>query len=102
MSSTLPVSDNPFEVLGVGRDVSDKDLKKRYFQLLRQYPPETSPEEFNRVQHAYDELKDPAARAAYADKTEPYEAVAEPYRTRLRDALAQIQSGKTDLARAAL
>lgn len=102
MSTTLPVSDNPFEVLGVARDVSDKDLKKRYFQLLRQYPPETNPEEFNRVQHAYDELKDPQARASWSDAKEPYENVAEPYRTRLRDALKQLQDGQTDLAGAAL
>lgn len=102
MSSGLPVSDDPFEVLGVPRDVSDKDLKKRYFQLLRQYPPETSPNEFNQIQRAYDELKDPAARAARAEAKEPYEHVAEPYRTRLREALAQLHAGEIDLARTAL
>jgi hypothetical protein len=100
MASTLPLSDNPFEVLGVGRDVSDKELKKRYFQLLRQYPPETYPEEFNRVQHAYDELKDPEARQA-RDR-EPFDQEPEPYRTRLRDALKQLQGGQVDLARTAL
>ncbi len=102
MSTTLPVSDDPFEVLGVPKDVADKDLKKRYYALLRQYPPETHPDEFNRVQRAYDDLKDPAARAAYAEKREPYEDLAEPYRTRLRDALAQLQRGEVELARSAL
>lgn len=102
MSSALPVSDDPFEVLGVPRDVTDKDLKKRYFALLRQYPPETSPDEFNQIQRAYDELKDPEARAAAADRAEPYESVDEPYRTRLREALGQLHAGQVDLARAAL
>jgi len=102
MSTTLPVSDDPFEVLGVPKEVSDKDLKKRYYQLLRQYPPETHPDEFNRVQRAYDELKDPAARAAVASRKEPYEDVAEPYRTRLREALQQLERGEVELARAAL
>ncbi|MBL8956540.1 MAG: DnaJ domain-containing protein [Myxococcaceae bacterium] len=103
MSTTLPVSDDPFEVLGVATDVTDKDLKKRYYALLRQYPPETHPDEFNRVQRAFDELKDPAARAAYLEnKKEPYENVEEPYRTRLRDALAQLHAGEVELARAAL
>lgn len=99
--SSLPVSDNPFEVLGVAKDVSDKDLKKRYFALLREFPPETHPDEFNRVQRAFEVLKDPEQRAQ-ADKKEPYEDVAEPYRSRLREALEQLHGGQVDLARAAL
>ncbi|MBK7863451.1 MAG: DnaJ domain-containing protein [Archangiaceae bacterium] len=102
MGSTLPVSDNPFEVLGVARDVSDGELKKRYFALLRQFPPESHPEEFSRVQHAYEQLKDSAARARFAEETEPYQGVEEPYRTRLREALAQLQRGDIELARVAL
>src|SRR6267154_1355347 len=101
MGTSLPVSDNPFEVLGVARDVDAPALKKRYFALLRQYPPETHPDEFNRVQHAYEQLNDPSRRAE-VDQKEPYDDVAEPYRTRLREVLSQLRTDKTDLARTAL
>lgn len=101
MSDPLPDSENPFEVMGVARDVSELDLKKRYFQLLRLYPPETHPEDFNRLQRAYEVLKDPDARARVS-QGEPYEEVREPYRTRLREALAQLVQGQVEIARAAL
>lgn len=100
---TLPQSADPYEVLGVARDVSDRDLKKRYFALIRQFPPETHPEEFNRLQQAYDTLGDPAKRAAHAQaQVEPFEEVPEPHRTRLREALAQLERGEVEFGRTQL
>lgn len=99
--SELPLSNDPYEVLGVARDVSEKDLKRRYFALLRQFPPETHPDEFNRVQRAYDVLKDPEARAAL-ESTGPFHDVEEPYRTRLREILQNLDSERADFARVEL
>lgn len=99
--SELPLSNDPYEVLGVARDVTEKDLKRRYFALLRQFPPETHPDEFNRVQRAYDVLKDPEARAAL-ESTGPFQDVEEPYRTRLREILQNLDSERADFARVEL
>jgi curved DNA-binding protein CbpA len=99
--SELPLSNDPYEVLGVARDVSEKDLKRRYFALLRQFPPETHPDEFTRVQRAYDVLKDPEARAAL-ESTGPFHDVEEPYRTRLREILQNLDSERADFARVEL
>ncbi len=99
--SELPFSNDPYEVLGVAREVSEKDLKRRYFALLRQFPPETHPEEFNRVQQAYAVLSDPEARAAL-ESTGPFQEVEEPYRSRLREILQNLDSERADFARVEL
>lgn len=45
---------DPFEVLGVARDVPARDLKRAYAQRIRQYKPEQKPEEFRRIRQAYE------------------------------------------------
>lgn len=44
-----------FDVLGVSSDVSLKDLKRRYFSLIREYPPQSQPEKFKEIRMAYEE-----------------------------------------------
>ena len=59
---------NPFVVLGVPHDVDDAGLKRAYFKKLREHPPETDAEEFQKVQQAFDTLRDPAKRHAAAKR----------------------------------
>ncbi|RKH57105.1 DnaJ domain-containing protein [Corallococcus aberystwythensis] len=56
---------NPYEVLAVEKDADARTIKKAYFELVRQNPPETHPEEFRRLREAYELLSDPEARQAF-------------------------------------
>ena len=94
--------EDPFEVLGVTRDVEERELKKRYFGLLREFPPETHPEQFARIQRAWEIVSDPERRAEHLAVSQPYEGVAEPWRTRLREALRLLSNGEVDLGRVQL
>ena len=54
---------DPYEVLGLQRGVADGEIKRAYFQLVRQHPPEQDPEKFQAIRAAYDRLKVPKTRA---------------------------------------
>ncbi len=53
---------DPYEVLGVARDADARAVKAAYFALVREFPPETHPEEFQRLREAYELLSDAARR----------------------------------------
>jgi curved DNA-binding protein CbpA len=48
---------NPFVVLNLPRDCTDEQVREAYHRLLRQYPPEQFPAEFQRIQEAAAALK---------------------------------------------
>lgn len=53
----LTASD-PYRILGVAETASQADIKRAYFGLIRQYPPETEAETFKIIRGAYEKLKD--------------------------------------------
>jgi curved DNA-binding protein CbpA len=54
--------DDPYAVLDLERGADEAAIRRRYLELVRQYPPERAPERFAAVRAAYDELRDPVKR----------------------------------------
>lgn len=60
-----------YEVLGLGRDVTEEDIKRAYRRLALQYHPDRNPgnkdaeEKFKEATEAYEVLKDPEKRSRY-------------------------------------
>src|SRR6201991_4339506 len=65
------MSQDYYELLGVGRTASADDLKKAFRKLAMQHHPDRNRDDkeaekrFKSINHAYDVLKDPEKRAAY-------------------------------------
>ena len=53
---------DPYEELGIDPAVSDEDLRKAYFALVRQHSPEKDPVRFKRIRAAYERLSTPERR----------------------------------------
>lgn len=49
-------------ILGVGAEAGDEEIRAAYLRLVKQHPPETSPEQFERIRDAYETLRDPRRR----------------------------------------
>ena len=62
---------NYYELLGVARDASDKDIRQAYRKLARQYHPDVNPgdpgteEKFKQINEAHGVLSDPDKRSKY-------------------------------------
>lgn len=60
---------DPYAVLGLGHSANADDVRRAYFGLVRQYSPETHPDEFKRIRAAYESLRSPMRRAELALET---------------------------------
>ncbi len=60
----LPILDrDPKNILGVSDDADEAEIRAAYLEKVKEYPPERSPEEFERIRDAYKILNDPRSRA---------------------------------------
>ncbi|MDR3109640.1 MAG: J domain-containing protein [Planctomycetaceae bacterium] len=50
---------NAMQLLGVSQDSDANEIRKRYLELVRQFPPEKFPERFSEIHSAYEQLRDP-------------------------------------------
>ncbi|MCP4165194.1 MAG: DnaJ domain-containing protein [Chloroflexi bacterium] len=58
----LPQQD-PYAVLGVDRNADMGTIKRAYFQLVRQYPPEREPTKFKEIRASYEKINTPERRS---------------------------------------
>lgn len=54
---------DPGKVLGVEADATDGQIRAAYLLKIREHPPDSSPEEFERIRDAYETMRDPRRRA---------------------------------------
>lgn len=62
-------SSSLYQDLGVSKDASTDTIRQQYLKQVRSFPPETHPEEFQRIRHAYEVLSDVSQRHAYDNPT---------------------------------
>lgn len=82
---------DPYEILGLPRSADEAETRRRYLELVRQFPPDRDPSRFAEVRAAYDQVRDPdrrlEAQLFEVDSSDTLEAIAAELRARLRDRL---------------
>jgi DnaJ-class molecular chaperone len=59
----LPVmNEDPQNILGVAQDAKAEEIRAAYLDKIKEYPPDKSPADFERVRDAYTILSDPGNR----------------------------------------
>ena len=57
--------ENLYKILGTRSNIGQERIKEKYIKKVREFPPETHPEEFQEIRRAYEILKDPKKRKQY-------------------------------------
>jgi curved DNA-binding protein CbpA len=57
--------DDPYATLGLPPGSDDETIRRRYLELVRQFPPEHHPERFAAVRAAYEKLQSLDTRLRY-------------------------------------
>lgn len=88
---------DPFEVLDLPKHAGEGEIRKRYLELVRAFPPERAPERFAAVHAAYQALRDPTARLeaqlfGFECESDSLEALAADLRQRLRSVRLPVES----------
>jgi len=57
--------ENFYKILNTRANASQLTIKKKYIEMVKMYPPETHPEEFQKIRQAFETLRDPEKRKEY-------------------------------------
>ena len=57
------MKDDPRSILGVAPNATEEEIRTAYVEAIKRHPPESSPEQFERIRDAYAALRDPRSRA---------------------------------------
>ena len=63
--SRKPKLENFYKILGIRANATQASIKQKYISSVKSFPPETYPEEFQKIRRAYETLKDPLKRRQY-------------------------------------
>lgn len=55
----------PYEILDVAENAEDAGIKRAYLAMVRRYPPERFPDDFQRIYRAYELIKTEEDRLSY-------------------------------------
>ena len=55
--------DDPYQALELTPGATDEEIRAAYLRKIKEHPPERDPAEFERIRDAYEQLRDPRARA---------------------------------------
>ena len=50
---------DPIDVLNLSATANEQEIRARYLELVRKFPPDSAPDRFAEIRAAYDELSDP-------------------------------------------
>jgi curved DNA-binding protein CbpA len=53
---------DPREVLGVPPNAGEEEIRAAYVRKVKEFPPDRSPEEFEKIRDAFESLRDPRQR----------------------------------------
>ena len=56
---------DPREVLGVSPTATEEEIRAAYLSKVKEFPPDRSPEQFERIRDAYEMLRDARQRARH-------------------------------------
>jgi curved DNA-binding protein CbpA len=81
---------DPYEVLNLTSDATEAEIRQRYLELVRAFPPDQAPERFAAIHAAYASLRDPAERLhtqifGLSAKQDSFESLAAALHARLRE-----------------
>ncbi len=84
---------DPHQVLSLPKNASEAEVRQRYLELVREFPPDRAPQRFAEIRAAYDDLRDPAKwlerQILDPDTSDSPGAIAADLRRRIRDQLPQ-------------
>ena len=61
---------NHYNTLGIEKSADARQIKRAYFELVKQFPPERFPDKFKEIRAAYDALSNEETRAKYDETAE--------------------------------
>ena len=56
---------NPYLILHVSPSAGDVEIRRAYLAAIRKFPPESEPERFQSISHAYEQIRDEKSRLKY-------------------------------------
>jgi DnaJ-class molecular chaperone len=87
---------DPYRVLELTTDAGENEIRQRYLELVRAFPPDRAPERFAAIHAAYAALRDPAHRLKeqlfmMQAKDDSFESLVAELHARLRDVRVPVE-----------